>query len=79
MVPKPDKTFRMCTDYRKLNAVTKTNSYPMPRIDDHIDKIGHSKYIRKFDLFKGFWQILLTDIAKECSAFVTPNGYINIK
>ena len=37
----------MCTDYRKLNTVTKTDSYPMPRIDDCIDKIGHSKYITK--------------------------------
>ena len=54
LVPKPDKTFWMCTDYRKLNAVTKTDSYPMPRIDDCIDKIGHSKYNTKFDLLKGF-------------------------
>ena len=79
LVPKPDKTFRMCTDYRKLNAVTKTDSYPMPRIDDCIDKIGHSKYITKFDLLKGFWQIPLTDRAKECSAFVTPNGLYQYK
>ena len=46
----------------------------MPRIDDWIDKVGHSKYITKFDLLKRFWQIPLTDRAKECSAFVTPNG-----
>ena len=63
----------MCTDYRKLNVVTKADSYPMPRIDDYIDKIGHSKYIAKFHLLKGFWHIPLTDRAKECSAFVTPN------
>ena len=41
----------------------------MPRIDDCIDKIGHSKYIMKFDLLKGFWQISLTDRAKEYYAF----------
>jgi transposase InsO family protein len=79
LVPKPDKTFRMCTDYRKLNAVTKSDSFPMPRIDDCIDKIGHTKYISKFDLLKGFWQIPLTDRAKECSAFVTPNGLYQYK
>ena len=69
----------MCTDFRKLNAVTKSDSFPMPRIDDCTDKIGHSKYISKFDFLKGFWQIPLTDRAKECSAFVTPNGLYQYK
>ena len=45
LVPKPDKTFRMSADYRKLNAVTKSDSFPMPRIDNCINKIGHSKYV----------------------------------
>ena len=39
-----------------------------------IDKIGKAKYVTKFDLLKGFWQIPLTDKAKEASAFVTPDG-----
>ena len=34
LVPKPDETFRMCTDYRKVNSVTKTDSFPVPRMDD---------------------------------------------
>ena len=37
LVSKPDNTFQMCIDYRKLNAVTKTDSYPMSRMDDCID------------------------------------------
>ena len=43
-------------------------------MDDCIFKIGNSKYITKFDLMKGFWQISLTEKAKEISAFVTPDG-----
>ena len=74
LVPKPGGTFRMCTDYRKMNSVTKTNSFPVPRIDDCIDSIGQANYVTKFDLLKGFWEISLTDKAKEISAFVTPNG-----
>ena len=69
----------MCTDYRKVNSVTKTDTFPIPRIDDCIDNIGHAKYVTKFDLLKGFWQIPLTDRAKEISAFVTPDGLYQYK
>ena len=79
LVPKPDATFRMCTDYRKVNSVTKTDTFPIPRIDDCIDNIGHAKYVTKFDLLKGFWQIPLTNKAKEISAFVTPDGLYQYK
>ena len=72
LVPKPDGTFRMCTDYHKVNSVTKTDTFPIPRINDCIDNIGQAKYVTKFDLLKGFWQIPLTNRAKEISAFVTP-------
>ena len=64
----------MCTDNRKVNSVIKTDSFPLPRIDDCIDKVGNSEYVTQFDLLKGFWQVPLTDRAKEVSAFATPNG-----
>ena len=64
----------MCTDYRKVNSVTKTDAFPIPRIDDCIDKVGNSKYVTRVYLLKGFWQVPLTDRAKEVSAFATPNG-----
>ena len=54
--------------------MTKTDSFPVPRINDCIDNIGQTKYLTKFDLLKGFWHIPLTDRAKEISAFVTPDG-----
>ena len=41
----------MCIDYRKMNSVTKTDYFPIPRIDD---KVGNSKYVIKFGLLKGF-------------------------
>ncbi len=79
LVPKPDGSYRLCTDYRKINAVTKTDTYPIPRIDDCIDKVGNSKCVSKFDLLKGFWQVPLTERAKEISAFVTPDGLFQYK
>lgn len=74
LVPKPDGTSRLCTDYRKVNSVTVPDSYPLPHIDDLIDNIGKSSYITTLDLMKGYWQVGLTDRAQEISAFVTPFG-----
>jgi len=79
LVPKPDNSVRFCTDFRKVNSVTKTDSYPIPRIDDCIDRIGSAKYVSKFDLLKGYWQVPLTERAKEISAFVTPDGLYQYK
>lgn len=79
LVPKPDGSYRMCTDYRKVNSVTKTDTFPIPRMDDCIDKVGKAKYVTKFDLLKGFWRVPLTDRAKEISAFVTPKGLYQYK
>ena len=69
----------MCTDYRKVNNLSAADTFPIPNMDGCIDKIRNSKYITKFDLLKGFWQIPLTERAKEISAFVTPDGLYHYK
>ena len=45
LVPKPDGSYRLCTDYRKVNHITKTDSFPIPRLDDCVDNIGKSKFV----------------------------------
>ena len=35
----------MCIDCRKVNSVTKTDSFPVPRMDDCFDNIGQAKYV----------------------------------
>lgn len=57
-----------------MNAVTKPDAYPLPRIEDCIDQVGAACFVSKFDLLKGYWQIPLTDRAREISAFITPSG-----
>jgi hypothetical protein len=73
---KSDGTFRFCTDFRKVNAVTVTDSFPLPRMDDLIDRVGPAKCITKLDLLKGYWQVPLTQRASEISAFVTPDAFM---
>ena len=74
LVRKKDGTIRYCIDYRKLNDVTKKDSYPLPRIDDSLDVLGKANYFSTLDLASGYWQIQLTDEAKEKSAFCTNSG-----
>ncbi|XP_076863849.1 uncharacterized protein LOC143516142 [Brachyhypopomus gauderio] len=76
LVPKPDGSFRLCTDYRRLNAITVTDSFPLPRIDDCVDAIGDARFVTKLDLLKGYWQVPLTPRASELSAFVTPDAFL---
>lgn len=74
LVPKSDNTPRFCSDFRKVNSVTKPDSFPLPRIDDCIDQVGAAKFISRFDLLKGYWQVPLSKRAREIAAFTTPTG-----
>ncbi len=55
----------------KVNSVTKPDSFPLPRMEDCVDRIGASKFVSKLDLLKGYWQVPLTARACEISAFPT--------
>ncbi len=76
LVPKPDSTSRFCTDYRKVNTVTKADSFLLPRMEDCVDRVGGAKFVTKLDLLKGYWQVPLTERASEISAFVTPDHFL---
>ncbi len=76
LVPKSDSTYRFCTDYRKVNSITKPDSFPLPRIEDCVDRVGSARYVTKLDLLKGYWQVPLTPRASEISAFVTPDNFL---
>ena len=66
LVSKADGTYRFVTNFKAVNAIRKCDSYPIPRIEDCIDKIGRAKYVSTFDLLKGFWHVPLTDRANDC-------------
>lgn len=74
LVLKADGSVRFCIDYRQVNKVTKTDAFPIPRLEDCIDRIGQAQFVTKLDLLKGDWQVPITPRAQEVSAFVTPTG-----
>ncbi len=74
LVPKTDGSVRFCVDYRKVKAVSKFDAYPMPRVDELLDRLGTARFYSTLDLTKGYWQIPLSPLSKEKSAFTTPFG-----
>jgi len=74
MVKKKDGTFRFCVDYRKLNEHSKKDKYPLPRIEDLLDKLGSAKIFSSLDLHSGYWQIEILEEDKNKTAFSSGIG-----
>ena len=74
LVPKKDGTVFFCVDYRKLNAVTKKDSYALPRIDELLALLNVNHYFSSLDCNAGYFQIPMEQSSKEKSAFITDQG-----
>ncbi|GBO10047.1 Retrovirus-related Pol polyprotein from transposon gypsy, partial [Araneus ventricosus] len=60
LVEVPGKDARHCIDYRKLNKMTRTQYFPLPNIEELIEKVSAAKYISALDLTRGYWKIPLS-------------------
>lgn len=74
LVKKKDGTDRFVVDFRRLNAVTRKDSFPLPCIDDALDALNGTKYFSSMDLMSGYWQVEMEPESRERTAFITFGG-----
>ena len=74
LVPKKDGSIRFCVDYRRLNAKTAADSYPLPGIDECIDSFGDAAVFTTLDSNSGYWQIPVAPEDCDKTAFTTHMG-----
>ena len=69
VVRKKDGDLRFCIDFRRLNAITKKDSFPLPRIQEAIEYLSGARVFSCIDLNSGFWQIPMEEGSKPYTAF----------
>ncbi|GBL89308.1 Transposon Ty3-I Gag-Pol polyprotein [Araneus ventricosus] len=79
LVPKPNGDIRLCIDYRKLNAITIPDKYPLPLMDTLLHDAKSTTFMSTLDLKTGYHQIEVNPDDKDKTAFVCPFGMFRYK
>lgn len=66
--------FRLCIDYRKINKKIIRDHYPLPLIEEVLDKIEQAQVFTSLDLKNGFFHVDVDEASKKYTSFVTHNG-----
>ena len=79
LVPKKGGKMRFCIDYRKLNAVTVKDVYPLPRIEECLSAFNNMEWFSVADCAAGYWGIEVDDESRAKTAFSTHDGHFQFK
>jgi len=79
LVKKKTGDWRICVDYRRLNAMTIKNRFPLPIFDEIVDELWGAKWFTTLDMASGYHQILVDPKDKYKMAFQTHHGHYEYK
>lgn len=79
LIRKSDGKVRYAIDYRKLNAVTKKDVYPLPLIEECLDTLAGNEWFSKLDANSAYWQIKVKEEDRPKTAFITKYGLFQFK
>ena len=79
LVAKHDGSIRACCDYRALNAATKRDTYPLPRMDQCLDALGDNTVFSTLDLRSGYHQVAMHPKDKEKTTFICHRGSFSFR
>ena len=71
---RPAASWRVCTDYRKLNSDTRKDYFPMPFIDQMLERLAGHSYYCFLDGYSGYNQIVIAPEDQEKTTFTCPFG-----
>lgn len=74
LVRKKTGDYRLCVDYRALNAITIKERFPLPHIDDQLSRLAGKKVFTNLDLYAGYHNVKISADSVRKTAFVTPDG-----
>jgi len=74
LVRKKDGSYRCCVNYRPLNAVTRKDAYPVPRIDVCLDAMASARWFSTFDLRSSYHQVWINPSDSDKTAFICHRG-----
>lgn len=77
LVPKKDGSVHSCVDYRRINATTVPDTYPLPRMD--LDILGDAKVFITLDSNSGYWKIPMVREEQDNKSFETNMGTYRYK
>ena len=79
IVRKDGGGIRITQDYKKLNAITVKDAYPLPNINNMLIRLSNARIFSKIDLTRGYWQIGLSASCRKFTAFASEVGFHQFK
>ena len=73
LVRKKDGTLHFCVDFHRLNACTKKDSYPLPRVQEVLESMAGAAHFSMMDFNSGFWQVRMVLESQQYTTFTVGN------